>query len=433
MSGPGREKEQSMDDILASIRKIISNDSDMAGPARGGSVDHSPQDSVQAPHPFFDESPARSMEDLAGRPVPHAGPDGISDSDDLAEFLEPLVTTGQDPRYSSVRTDSFGDAGRVTAGQERELAGDGTAGGELWSFNGDGKEPSVGGQPEVENNKDRQQSLSGLAFPGKMTAGQPAKTAALTALLNEAQRGVGQANDGATEIARIPDAASLPTEGGLAQPQPQPKPQPQPQPEAASRGPSALDRMMAELPRQGEARVTVGIGQSGFDEALLAPPTEVVAEATPEPLRAKDQVRVKGGDDPLASHRLGPVGAVTEPSFGAKPPFSGVSGDNEAEGASAAVESVPKVVAPVVGAPGALDAESDDNVTAAEPAPPTAGAGGSIAAGPAAGDAKTVEDLVLQALRPMLREWLDDNLPKLVEKQIVAERLRIAAAAARKE
>ena len=39
---------------------------------------------------------------------------------------------------------------------------------------------------------------------------------------------------------------------------------------------------------------------------------------------------------------------------------------------------------------------------------------------------RTLEDLVVEMLRPMLREWLDDNLPGMVERLVRAEIERVA-------
>ena len=41
-------------------------------------------------------------------------------------------------------------------------------------------------------------------------------------------------------------------------------------------------------------------------------------------------------------------------------------------------------------------------------------------------NARTLEDLVKEMLRPMLKAWLDDNLPKLVEKIVRAEIERVS-------
>jgi cell pole-organizing protein PopZ len=41
-------------------------------------------------------------------------------------------------------------------------------------------------------------------------------------------------------------------------------------------------------------------------------------------------------------------------------------------------------------------------------------------------DARTLEDLVREMLRPMLKVWLDDNLPGMVERLVRAEIERVS-------
>ena len=41
-------------------------------------------------------------------------------------------------------------------------------------------------------------------------------------------------------------------------------------------------------------------------------------------------------------------------------------------------------------------------------------------------NARTLEDLVKEMLRPMLKAWLDDNLPALVERIVKAEIERVS-------
>ena len=41
-------------------------------------------------------------------------------------------------------------------------------------------------------------------------------------------------------------------------------------------------------------------------------------------------------------------------------------------------------------------------------------------------NARTLEDLVREMLRPMLKTWLDDNLPNLVERLVRAEIERVS-------
>lgn len=43
-----------------------------------------------------------------------------------------------------------------------------------------------------------------------------------------------------------------------------------------------------------------------------------------------------------------------------------------------------------------------------------------------AGDSRTVDELVREMLRPMLKAWLDDNLPSLVERLVRAEIERVS-------
>jgi cell pole-organizing protein PopZ len=53
--------------------------------------------------------------------------------------------------------------------------------------------------------------------------------------------------------------------------------------------------------------------------------------------------------------------------------------------------------------------------------------GGHVPAGPALGSStRSVEDLVQDMLRPMLKTWLDDNLPSLVERLVRAEIERVS-------
>ena len=41
-------------------------------------------------------------------------------------------------------------------------------------------------------------------------------------------------------------------------------------------------------------------------------------------------------------------------------------------------------------------------------------------------DARTLEDLVQEMLRPLLKSWLDGNLPRLVERLVRAEIERVS-------
>ena len=66
---------------------------------------------------------------------------------------------------------------------------------------------------------------------------------------------------------------------------------------------------------------------------------------------------------------------------------------------------------------GLLSAETNAAVTAAF---------GSLATTMLTENSRTIEDLVKEMLRPMLKAWLDDNLPGMVERMVRAEIDRVA-------
>ena len=51
---------------------------------------------------------------------------------------------------------------------------------------------------------------------------------------------------------------------------------------------------------------------------------------------------------------------------------------------------------------------------------------GSLATTILSENSRTIEDLVREMLRPMLKAWLDDNLPGLVERMVRAEIERVS-------
>ena len=95
--------------------------------------------------------------------------------------------------------------------------------------------------------------------------------------------------------------------------------------------------------------------------------------------------------------------------------------DQEDRAAGAAAEEAPEAEELVSEASADAARQSLEALTAAitpaAAAPP-------VAAAPAAAG-RTMEDVVLEALRPMLKDWLDTNLPPLVETMVAKEIGRI--------
>lgn len=71
-------------------------------------------------------------------------------------------------------------------------------------------------------------------------------------------------------------------------------------------------------------------------------------------------------------------------------------------------------------------AEADRNLLSRESDVAVSGAFSALAHTILAQNARTLEDLVAEMLQPMLKEWLDDNLPSLVERLVQEEIQRVS-------
>jgi hypothetical protein len=71
-------------------------------------------------------------------------------------------------------------------------------------------------------------------------------------------------------------------------------------------------------------------------------------------------------------------------------------------------------------------AEDEDTLVSSQTSVAVSAAFGSLAHTILSQNARTLEDLVKEMLRPMLKQWLDDNLPLVVERLVRAEIERVA-------
>ncbi len=122
---------------------------------------------------------------------------------------------------------------------------------------------------------------------------------------------------------------------------------------------------------------------------------EPPARPTPMPLPRIDPIRASEMPQPMIDPA--PVPAAADPS-------PSLIGTAVAGATSSAFERLNQAVKQ--GAPPPAAASSDSG--------PAVGSGG-----------KTVEDLVREMLRPMLKEWIDKNLPPLVERLVEREIARL--------
>lgn len=150
-------------------------------------------------------------------------------------------------------------------------------------------------------------------------------------------------------------------------------------------GPSGRPPVVPPAPRPAPA-----LSSSSRDDVLLL--TDLVEEP-----------RATSDAQPVSLPRIDPVKASEMPQPAIEPPLGdSLVGAGVAGVASSAFSRLNQAVQDSVPPP-----------TAQDPGP-TIGNGG-----------KTVEDLVKEMLRPMLKEWLDKNLPPMVERYVEREISRL--------
>jgi cell pole-organizing protein PopZ len=129
--------------------------------------------------------------------------------------------------------------------------------------------------------------------------------------------------------------------------------------------------------------------------------TEVSAEARGEPMK------------PQPSE--GPAKAAQ-----ANPPV------NIAEASPRTEQTAPRPLRPAAAQPRPARPEAEHHLLSAESDASVSSSFSALAHTILAQNARTLEDLVTEMLRPMLRGWLDDNLPSLVERLVKEEIDRVS-------
>ncbi|MGQ0580858.1 MAG: DUF2497 domain-containing protein [Reyranella sp.] len=147
-----------------------------------------------------------------------------------------------------------------------------------------------------------------------------------------------------------------------------------------------------------EPRLPPAIGGAGRDDVLML--TDLIEEPKSSTTASRPV--------PIPLPRIDPASAseMPQPSF-EQPPL-GQLHDSALVGSGA------------VGAASSAFARLNQAVQESVPAPSAHDPGPAIDA-----NGKTVEDLVKEMLRPMLKEWLDRNLPPMVERFVEREIVRL--------
>jgi len=189
---------------------------------------------------------------------------------------------------------------------------------------------------------------------------------------------------------------------------------------------------------------------SDDDAKPAAAPAEVAvapAPPAPKPAAAKPATPPPPAPSPVAAPTPAPAAKNSQDdidamlaSFDAPTPAPAAV---EVEEAEDVFELTEQMAVPAAAADGFQKVEPHDDLEFTESAPPAAktdeapvlsgatakaveSAFNSLATTVLSNNARTLEDLVKEMLRPMLKSWLDDNLPTLVERIVKAEIERVA-------
>ena len=177
-------------------------------------------------------------------------------------------------------------------------------------------------------------------------------------------------------------------------------------------------------------------------EEILASIRQIISEdgeASPprQEREAKDELASKGSEEQAAASAAAPVAKPDAPSSRSEPPHpaSPQSAAKPAQQPSAAALTPSADMRGRTGGspaasparPPAQPPRADDRSLLSERSDTAvSGAFNALAHTILAQNARTLEDLVGEMLRPMLREWLDDNLPSLVERLVKEEIERVS-------
>jgi len=188
-----------------------------------------------------------------------------------------------------------------------------------------------------------------------------------------------------------------------------PKPAPRPVPPPPRIMPEPPPPAMDVSEERAEPAVT-----DAFDEPVEEESSDILDLTESMTTPAFDPAPPAPPPSPLPAAAAGPAPSAP-PQFRKIEGFSDVSFD----------ESEPKP-APPRSDPAALRFGSESGLLSRETSAAVDSAFNALAQTVLVQNARTLEDLVREMLRPMLKSWLDDNLPGMVERLVRAEIERVA-------
>jgi hypothetical protein len=214
------------------------------------------------------------------------------------------------------------------------------------------------------------------------------------------------ADDDAGKPAGTPEPATGSKQPAAAAAPARPAPSPA-APAKPATPPAAQLKPVAPLPPAAAANSQREI--DAMLEELDAPP-KATPKPTPMPTPAQVADPVGNAADDAAAEILDLTEAMTTPAPGPAPSFRTIDGNSDV-----VFTSKPQPQAP-----------PDRGLISNETVAAVDSAFNSLAHTVIGQNARTLEDLVREMLRPMLKSWLDDNLPGLVERIVRAEIERVS-------
>lgn len=166
--------------------------------------------------------------------------------------------------------------------------------------------------------------------------------------------------------------------------------------------------------------------------APAAAPAAAPKAAPPQPAPTAKAMSQDDIDAMLADQAADEEAGILDLSEPVKKPQPGPAGFRQVPAGDVMfreeeVEPEPPAYSPPAYAPPAhSSAPAPETLLSAETNAAVSAAFGSLATTILSENSRTIEDLVREMLRPMLKAWLDDNLPGLVERMVRAEIERVA-------
>ncbi len=445
MSNPEKRDERSMSDILASIRKIMAQEPAEAAPTGPGRVALNGVTTAREPE-------LKLPPHLAGSGNATASPAPVAEAVSLDELL---AETPHTPPPGPALKSPGGASGPASG----PAPGPQTGGAPEWLFprsspSEPAKDALLGtpAQPPAQA-KDAAAAPAAKAAPEAAPPGPAAKPDAPPAKPTEEPKAAKEPTPAValplTPAPKLGDLGSVvpgKLDAGGSPPALDIGPSRPATTEHTVLGPPLAGPLLGEPPRAPAAseplaevpgadalrRLIAGVIPPSAHPSVA--PVAKAPETAPATARAGEAPKPEAGPkavpEPKGEAKASPADQPPAPKQAAAPAPTSVSAPATKPAAAAPAPALAQAPIPKPAAPAAVPPPAAKAVTP----PPTAAAPAPKPASASAGS-KTMDETVVELLRPLLREWLNSNMPRLIEPALKAEleALRNAVAKEKKD